>query len=92
MEMNFRVSETVLSRSELTEILRGARHHVIEQAKDNSPSRFLFNRNIELYGETWGYRQKFSEGMQIVLLSTAVRRDEGRGIRTGEILLLKQRL
>jgi hypothetical protein len=66
--MNFCVSETLLSRNELTEILHGARHHVIEQAKDDSPSRFLINRNIELYGETWGYRQKFSEGMQLEAL------------------------
>ena len=50
----FRVSETVLSSSELTEILRGARHHVIKQAKDNSSSRFRVDRDIELYGETWG--------------------------------------
>lgn len=65
MERTFRVSETVLSCSELTEILRRARHHVIEQAKDDSPSRFRVDRDIELYGETWGYDQKFSEGMQL---------------------------
>jgi hypothetical protein len=65
MERTFRVSETVLSCSELTEILRRARHHVIEQAKDDSPSRFRVDRDIELYGETWGYHQKFPEGMQL---------------------------
>ena len=54
MERTSSVSETVLSRSELTEILRGARHHVIEQAKDDSPSRFRVDRDIELFGETWG--------------------------------------
>jgi hypothetical protein len=64
MERTSRVSETVLSRSELTEILRRARHHVIEQAKDDSASRFRIDRDIELYGENWGYHQKFSEGMQ----------------------------
>jgi hypothetical protein len=64
MEMNFRVSETVLSRSEFTEILGGARHHVIEQAKDDSPGQFRVDCDIELYGEMRGYRQKFSEGMQ----------------------------
>jgi hypothetical protein len=63
MERTFRVSETVLSCGELTEILRRTRHHVIEQAKDDSPSRFRVDRDIELYGETWGYHQKFSEGM-----------------------------
>ena len=40
MERTSRVSETVLSRSELTEILGRTRHHVIEQAKDDSASRF----------------------------------------------------
>ena len=70
IEINFRVSKTVLSRNELMEILHGVQHHVIEQAKDDSPSRFLINRNIELYGETWGYRQKFSEGMQLEAFGT----------------------
>jgi hypothetical protein len=40
MERTSCVSETVLSRSELTEILRRTRNHVIEQAKDDSASRF----------------------------------------------------
>jgi len=47
MKRTFRVSETVLSRSELTEILRRTRHHVIEQAKDDSASRFRVDRDIE---------------------------------------------
>jgi hypothetical protein len=68
MERTFRVSETVLSCSELTEILRRARHQVIEQAKDDSPSRFRVDCDIELYGETWNYHQKFSEGMQLEAL------------------------
>ena len=61
MEGSSRVSETVLSRGELTEILRRARYHVIEQAKDDSASRFRIDGDIELYGETWGYHQKFSK-------------------------------
>jgi hypothetical protein len=40
MERTLCISETVLSRSELTEILRRTRYHVIEQAKDDSASRF----------------------------------------------------
>jgi hypothetical protein len=65
MERTFRVSETMLTRSELTEILRRARHHVIEQTKDDSAGRFRVDRNIELYRETWGDHQKFSESMQL---------------------------
>jgi len=65
MERTSRVSETVLSCSELTEILRGARHHVIEQAKDDSPSRLRVDRDIELYGETWGYHQKFRKACSL---------------------------
>jgi hypothetical protein len=68
MERTFRVSETVLSRSEFTEILGGARHHVIEQAKDDSPGRFRVDRDIELYGETWGYHHKYLAGMQLEAL------------------------
>jgi len=63
MERTSRVSETVLSRRELTEILRRARHHVIEQAEDDSASRVRVDRDIELYGETWSYHQKFSDDM-----------------------------
>jgi hypothetical protein len=68
IERTFRVSETLLSRRGLTEILGGAWHHVIEQAEDDSPSRFRVDRDIELYGEMWGYHKKFSEGMQLEAL------------------------
>jgi hypothetical protein len=64
MARNFCVSEIVLCRTKLTKILCRARHHVIGQVKDDSPSRFQVDCDIELYGETMGYRQKCSEGMQ----------------------------
>lgn len=48
MERASRVSETVLSRSELTEILRRARHRFIEQAEDDSASRFRVDCDIKL--------------------------------------------
>jgi hypothetical protein len=42
-----------MSRSELTEILRRARQHVIEQAKDDSASWFRVDRDNEQYREMW---------------------------------------
>jgi hypothetical protein len=108
MERTFRVSETVLSRSELTEILRRAWHHVIEQTKDNSTSRFRVDRDVELYRERWAYHQNFSKGMQSLknygaheyirpvykdrFVVSCGGRDEGMEAPTEAILLLKQRL
>lgn len=48
MERTFGVSEPVLSRGELAEVLRRAGHHVIKQAEHDSASRFRVDRDVEL--------------------------------------------
>lgn len=57
MERTFGVSEPVLTRGELAEILRRARYHVIEQAKYNSAGRFRVDRHIELHPKSVGCHQ-----------------------------------
>jgi hypothetical protein len=59
MERTSCVSKTVLSRSELTEILRCTRNHVIVQAEDDSASRFRVDRDVELYEKNGVVIRKF---------------------------------
>jgi hypothetical protein len=48
MKGTLRVAKPVLSRRELAKVLRGAWHHVIEQAEHDSASRFRVDRDVEL--------------------------------------------
>jgi hypothetical protein len=48
METTFRVAETVLSRGELTKVLRRTWNHLVEQAENDSTSRFRVDRDVEL--------------------------------------------
>lgn len=69
METTFCITETVLSRGELAEILRRARHHVIEKAKYDSANRFRINCDIELHRDKWGgVIRNFSKDTQLKAL------------------------
>ncbi len=49
MKGTLRVAKPMLSRRELAKVLRGAWHHVIEQAEHDSASRFRVDRHVELH-------------------------------------------
>jgi hypothetical protein len=51
MKTTFRVAESMLSRGELTKVLRRTWYHIVEQPENDLASRFRVDRDVELTNE-----------------------------------------